>query len=422
VAFINSIIQGPFRMTAPTQSQTPAREVQGSSAKGQFPGRAEQFFRLDRRRHRLAAATLIVIACFLGGAVLAGADEQGLRLGTGREIFRAACVSCHGADGSGQSQNLAGFERPATFPDFVDCATSTPEPDVQWRAIISNGGPARGFSEIMPSFKDALTQEQIGKVIAYLRSLCTDESWPRGNFNLPRPLIAEKAFPENEAVVSGAFNVDGGPEGGVSAIYERRTGSSGMIETKIPYNYSQASGSTRSGFGDVAIGYKHKLFASLDKGAILSAGGEWSIPTGNADIGTGGESSALEAFAAYGQFLPADSFLQVHTGIELPMHPDEVPRAFFVRTVIGKTFSSAGGLGRRWSPMVEVIADRDFLTGARTNWDLVPEIQIPINKRMHILANIGYRVPVNDRADRPSQLLFYLLWDYVDGGLVEGWR
>jgi hypothetical protein len=71
--------------------------------------------------------------------------------------------------------------------------------------------------------------------------------------------------------------------------------------------------------------------------------------------------------------------------------------------------------------MVEVIADREMVSGAPTNWDVMPEIQIPINKRMHILGNIGYRIPVNNTADRPKQLMIYLLWDWVDGGLTEGW-
>jgi mono/diheme cytochrome c family protein len=367
-------------------------------------------------------SVLVAILSVLGREALARSGENRLELDTGRGIYTAGCVSCHGPDGRGQLRSVAGFERPSTFPDFTDCAGATPEPDVQWRAVIANGGPGRGFSPIMPSFGDALSPVQIDKVIEYLRTLCTDKTWPRGNFNLPRPLLTEKAFPENEAVVSAAFDVQGTANGGVSAIYERRIGSRGMIETKLPYDYSSDSGATRSGFGDVAIGYKRTLFASLERGSIFSAGGEWSLPTGNADIGTGGESAAFEAFAAYGQILPSDAFLQVHVGIELPVHPDKVPRAFFVRTAIGKTFSAGGGLGRRWSPMAEIIADRDFETGARTNWDVVPEIQIPLSKRLHVLASVGLRVPLNDRADRPHQLLFYLLWDYADGGLTEGWR
>ena len=153
----------------------------------------------------------------------------------------AGCVACHGPDGKGQSQNLRGFQPPDTFPDFSDCPTSTPEPDVQWRAIVTNGGPARGFSQIMPSFKDLLSQEQIAKVVEYLRTFCADPSWPRGNMNLPRPFLTEKAFPEDEAVVSTAINTHGAPTGGVTATYEKRIGPSGMIEVGVPYNYTHDS-------------------------------------------------------------------------------------------------------------------------------------------------------------------------------------
>jgi hypothetical protein len=343
------------------------------------------------------------------------------KIDAGRQIYRADCASCHGADGKGQSQALAGFERPSTFPDFSDCAGSTPEPDVQWRAVITNGGPARAFSEIMPSFKDALTQDQIGEAIDYLRSLCTEKVWPRGDLNLPRAMITEKAFPEDEAVVGGGFNAHGVPGGGATATYEKRIGSSAMIEASVPYNYAHDSGVTRSGFGDIALGYKRKLFDSLEKGSIFSVGGELTVPTGNANIGTGGGSTVFETYGAYGQILPADSFLQMQAGVELPTQPDKVPRACYVRTAIGKTFSTQGGLGRRWSPMTEFIADRNLVTGAVTNWDVVPEIQIPISKRMHILGSIGYRIPVNNTAGRPQQIMFYLLWDYVDGSLRQGW-
>jgi hypothetical protein len=168
------------------------------------------------------------------------------------------------------------------------------EPDVQWRAVITNGGPARAFSQIMPSFKDALSQDQISKVIEYLRSLCKEKSWPRGNFNLPRPLITEKAFPENEWVVDGNFNTRAGSEGSLSILYERRIRSSGMVELRLPYAYSDASGETRSGFGDVAVGYKHKVFDNLKHGVILSGGAEIILPTGSVSDGTGGETTVFE--------------------------------------------------------------------------------------------------------------------------------
>jgi len=316
---------------------------------------------------------------------------------------------------------LTGFERPPTFPDFGDCPTSTAEPDVQWRAVITNGGQARSFSRVMPAFKDLLTARQIDQVIDYLRGMCRETRWPQGDLNFPRTLVTEKAFPENETVVSASINAQGEPGVGSTVFYERRIGSSAMIEVIVPYDFTHESGSWGAAFGDLALGYKQTLFHSLAKGSIFSAGGELAVPTGNTAVGTGGESTVFEAFAAYGQRLPADSFLQLHTGIELPAHPDKKPRAYYLRTAIGKTFMTSEGLGRRWSPMVELIADRDLVSGATTTVDVIPELQIPMSKRMHILGNIGFKFPATNTEGRPRQVMFYVLWDWVDGGLLQGW-
>jgi hypothetical protein len=194
-----------------------------------------------------------------------------------------------------------------------------------------------------------------------------------------------------------------------------------MIEVIVPFDFTNDGRSWGSAFGDLALGYKQKLFHSVRRGSIFSVGGEIAAPTGNTTLGTGGESTLFEGFAAFGQILPGSSFLQVHTGFELPAHPDDVPRAYYLRTALGKTFSTDGGLGRRWSPMVEFIADRELVSGAATNWDIVPEVQIPMSKRMHILGSIGFRIPANNTAGRQKQVLFYVLWDWMDGGLLQGW-
>jgi mono/diheme cytochrome c family protein len=342
-------------------------------------------------------------------------------LDTGKQIYEAGCVACHGRDGKGQPQTLSGFEPPPTFPDFSDCPTSTPESDVQWRAVITHGGHARAFSRIMPAFGDLLTPQQIDKVIGYVRGLCREPSWPRGNLNLPRAMVTEKAFPENETVIAASVNARGEPGVSSTTIYEHRLGSTAMIEAAVPYEFPHHGDNWSAAFGDIALGYKQTLFHSVERGAIVSAGGELIAPTGNTDRGTGGESTVFELFGAYGQMLPASSFLQIHTGIELPAHTDKLPRAYYLRTAIGKTFATEGGLGRRWSPMIEAIADRDLVSGASTNWDLIPQIQIPLSKRLHVLANVGFRFPANHTADRPRQFMFYVLWDWFDGSLLEGW-
>jgi hypothetical protein len=221
--------------------------------------------------------------------------------------------------------------------------------------------------------------------------------------------------------VASSINANGTPGVSSTVLYERRIGATAMIEAIVPYEFTNDGNDWASAFGDLALGYKQKLFHSRKRGSIVSVGGELIVPTGNSTLGTGGESTVFEAFGAYGQLLPAGGFLQIHTGVELPAHPDEVPRAYYFRTAIGKTFAQERGLGRRWSPMVEILADRDLVSHSSTNWDIVPEIQLPINKRMHILGNVGFRIPVTNTADRQKQVMFYLLWDWVDGGLKEGW-
>jgi hypothetical protein len=72
--------------------------------------------------------------------------------------------------------------------------------------------------------------------------------------------------------------------------------------------------------------------------------------------------------------------------------------------------------------MVEVIADREFASGEKVNWDIVPQVQVTLSRRQHIRANIGVRFPVNNTAGRSTQLIFYLLWDWFDGGLRDGWK
>ena len=105
----------------------------------------------------------------------------------------------------------------------------------------------------------------------------------------------------------------------------------------------------------------------------------------------------------------------------MPAHTDKTPQAVFWRTAVGKTFSQNHGFGRIWTPITEFLADRDLETGAKTNWDILPQLQISLSKRQHILANVGVRTPLNNTAGRSTQVVFYVLWDVFDGGLREGW-
>ncbi len=343
------------------------------------------------------------------------------QLKTGEEIFKAACVACHGPDGKGTPEAVAGFERPDTFPDFADCPTTTPETNVSWRATITNGGPPRGFSSIMPAFGEALTAEQIDKVVGYLRTLCTNPRWPRGELNLPRALNTDKAFPESENVFTSTINGSGAPGFEMEAIHERRFGMKNQIEIGVPFAFANQNHSWTGGVGDIVFGAKRVLYSDLRRGNIFSVQGEVSAPVGSYAKGFGAGTPVFGLFGAYGQVLPRNTFLQFQSGADLPVDTKKSAQLVFWNTAVGKTFAQNHGHGRLWSPMVEFLGERELVSSALTNWDMVPQMQVTLNKRQHIRGSLGVRFPMNNTSTRGPQVQFYLLWDFADGKLLEGW-
>jgi hypothetical protein len=370
----------------------------------------------------LAFAGLIVLL-FVGTSVLFGkvGNQSSLHLESGEQIFKAACVACHGPDGKGMSKSISGFEPPRTFPDFSACDQTTPEDNKAWKAIITHGGPDRGFSQIMPSFGQALTSEQIDQVIEYLRGFCREPKWPRGELNLPRALITEKAYPENEVVISTAVNGQGAPGVESHVIHEQRFGIRNQIEVDVPILFEDQNHTWYGGIGDTTLGVKRVLFSNLRSGSILSLQGSVLLPTGNRTRGFGSGTTTFETFAAFDQVFRTNTFVQTQLGADLPRHTDIAPQSIFFHTALGQSFAGDHGLGRLWSPMVEFLADRDLVDHARTNWDVLPQMQVTLSKRQHVRCDFGVRVPVNNTAQRPVQLMFYVLWDWQDGRLSEGW-
>lgn len=360
---------------------------------------------------RLSAILLFCCTCLAG---------RGQTQDSGGEIFRTACAACHGHDARGADRSTVGFETPV--PDFTDCNFSTREAAADWQAVVQGGGPARGFSPIMPAFGEALGRERIEKVVNYLRGFCSDRAWPRGELNLPRPLITSKAFPEDDTVITTAVSAEGPPALSSRIVYERRLSARDQVEVAVPFRFlNPPDGKWAGGVGDLALGYKRVLFHSLHSGSIVSLSGEAIMPTGDKSRGFGKGVTVLETFLTYAQLLPAESFLQFQGGLEAPTHSDDAAKAVFWRGVLGRTFSQGGGAGRQWSPMVELLADRELESGAKILWDVVPQFQATLSRRHHIRANLGLRIPVNQTAGRPIQIMFYLLWDRFDGGLREGW-
>ena len=366
------------------------------------------------RRNGFTLGGLIAAAVFLAASsARAGQAAESGR--TGREVYAAVCITCHGPDGrGGVNPAIEAIVKP---PDFSDCAFANREPDRGFLAVAHDGGPARGFSPLMAPWSGTFTEHELSLAVGHIRTLCTDQRWPRGELNLPRPLVTAKAFPEDEAVVSTSSQ-----SGSIvtNLIYERRFGPLNQFEVIVPIASDRRGGLARAtGVGDIALEYKRTLAHSLARGNIVSVTGEVVLPTGNEARRLGGGTAVFEPFVTFGQVLPRNSFLQAQVGIGMPLksgHDNEV----FWRVALGRTFEPHR-FGRLWTPMLELLAARPLGSGTAIEWDLLPGAQVTLNTRQHVRLAGGVRVPVTQTGERRSSVIVYLLWDWYEGGFFEGW-
>lgn len=361
----------------------------------------------------MRSSTLVIALLSLAPAALAQPPDP-------RTVYTNACAACHGDDGRGRSESELGFDVP--LPDFTDCDFAAREPNADWYAIAHRGGPIRGFDRLMPAFGEALSPAEIEAALARVRTFCTDTRWPRGELNLPRALFTEKAYPEDEAVITTTLVGEGLDSISHEFVWEQRFGPVNQMELKLPITRADLGEPQgwKSGTGDLGIGVKHALRHSLERGSILAIGGELVLPTGDEAKGLGKGTTVLESSVMYGKLLPKDSFLQVQGILEFP-NDSSFEDELVARAVIGRTWTADAPFGRTWTPMLEVLAARDLTGGAKTEWDFAPQLQVSLNKRQHVLGAIGVRQPITDRSNRSTELVFYLLWDWFDGGVLEGW-
>lgn len=271
----------------------------------------------------------------------------------------------------------------------------------------------------MPAFDEALSGDEIQRVLDHVRGFCRDRRWPHGNLNRPRPLVTEKAFPEDEVVarVSSPYvNFVG-----TDVVYERRVGARGQLELVMPFNVHRTFGGWQRGLGDVKTGYKHVLLYSLALGSVLTMGADVTFPTGKEALGLGNRLTIFEPFVVFSQVLPFGGFAHAQVGLEAPLNLGTPNDEIYWRAAIGRTFVQ-GQWGRRWSPILEVLGSREREFGALPEWDVLPQLHVTLSSRQHVSANAGIRLPVTLRTLRRAQPMLYLQWDWFDGSLFDGWR
>jgi mono/diheme cytochrome c family protein len=368
-----------------------------------------------------APRVFLVLASALVVASVARAEGEAR---SGEDLYRAACAACHGGDGRGLPAAVVAFPEP--LPDFTDCGFATREPDEDWAAVTHGGGPARAFARMMPAYGEALQPLEIDAILAHVRGFCRSASWPRGELNLPRPLVTEKAYPEDEAVWTGTVDAEGDGALENELVYEKRIGARSQLEIAVPFGWEErgpaAAGPTgwSSGVGDVALGFKHALLHRLERGSILSAGAEVKLPTGDEDEGFGAGTTIFEPFLLFGQMLGESAFLHLQAAVEIPADEERAGDEAILRLALGRSFA-ARPFGRVWTPMIELLGAKELAPGEDPQWDVAPQLQVTLSTRQHVMANAGVRVPVSETAGRDTRVIVYLLWDWFDGGLFDGW-
>jgi cytochrome c553 len=340
---------------------------------------------------------------------------------TGETIFRTTCAACHGVDGAGAPQSTVGFAVP--LPNFTDCSATSAEMEVDWAATIRDGGPVRGFSRIMPAFRDLLTPEQIRSVAAYIRSLCQDPRWPHGEFNVPLAQTTEKAFPEDEVVLTSAAATRSPGSVENHLIFEKRFGIRTQLELDVPFGFvSRPDGASwAGGLGDISLAGKHVFLASPASGTIVSLLAGVILPTGDQATGLGTGTTAFEGFVLAAQLLPARSYFQFQGGVTLPTDLSRAPRSAFWGGALGTTIPF-GPISRIWSPMVELTGTRDLVSGAPVDWNVVPQFQLSLSALQHVRLGLGADIPLTQRDTRSTLVRAYLLWDTADGPFLQGWK
>lgn len=174
------------------------------------------------------------------------------------EMYGAWCAACHGTGGKGDGESVPTL--PSKPRDFSDCRVIGGEADFNLRRTIKEGGEAVGIGDTMPAFGEALDDARIDMLVDHLRTFCRDQPrWVRSELSFPRWLGGEKAFPENEIVVSPLYRRNGGP--GLELAVDLRPWAATALELEVPLQEKRA-----------VLGVKHALWFDHDRRAIVGVG------------------------------------------------------------------------------------------------------------------------------------------------------
>ncbi len=351
------------------------------------------------------------VAVFVFGMSLGWAASRlsGKELAHARELYSDACASCHGNDGKGE----AGLGVTVELPDFSWCAFNSEESDRDWVLVIAEGGPAVGRSDQMPSFRGALSEDEIRLLVAYLRTFCT-EDWPSGDLNFPRPFVTEKAYPENEIVLTWNFarfpSKERDTQFGWS--FEKRIGARGQIELNIPFNIRDPkNGATVGGVGDVEAGVKYVLYHDAESLFISSGGLEIGIPTGNFGRELGEGTTTLAPFLAAGKAW-GDFATQASLKFEYPFVTRRAPKGILYNLAFSYPIFDVGR-GTETQALLEFNGKSEWGTQDPKHFQLylTPGFRKGLTAAGNWAIAVGAQIPVSHQREATYGVLGYLLYE-----------
>ena len=352
---------------------------------------------------RLFTAVLLV--------AVATSPSQAANLKRGAEIFATNCATCHGPDGSPDTDSPLVKSMGVVPADFSDTLFNSREGEGEWKLVVTHGGAALGFSEFMPAFGESLSGEDIDNVLAYIKTLGGEHDYPDGSLNLFLPIRTKKAFPEDEWVWKQRYTDQKGDNAWKNTLeYEFRIGRrwQGILEA----NYTVKGG--KGEFGHFEPGFKYVLSHNKQKGSIYTLAAQVGVPL------NGDEPWEFLPYLAMGKVLGDEWIFQGSGRLKFDLEDSDHGSAEFA----GIVHWVHTPWPRNVFPGLELVAEVPFDTSPgedSAQWSLLPQARIGISKRGHVALNVGAEFPLNERDRYDWRAYVYLIWDFADGGFFEAW-
>lgn len=355
------------------------------------------------KKLRQAASSVLLLA----GTTLSATGTIAADVEAGAEVFSTICATCHGPSGSPDPDSPVVKGLGVVPADLSDPLFNSREPTGDWEMVVKYGGDAMGLAAQMPPHREALSDEQVADVIAYVKSMVDTSAYPPGEMNLFLPTRTKKAFPEDEVVYKGRMTPETGDDEYKNVLeIEKRVGKAGQVVLELVHEKD----ATRNELAEIEAGYKHALSWSdqyILSGALIVAK---PVDSANGD----GE---LQAYLAHGTALSERWILQSSLRLKFPFEGASDGTA----ELAGIVHYVHSPWARRVFPALEVIGERPFRSrNGDLQWTALPQVRIGLTKGGHVALNLGVELPLSDQS-WDERYYVTLLWDFADGGFFKGW-